>query len=68
VVTNVPSYCRRDLDGDGLHRRAKELERSGQRMRTVVGSAGDIQQIMEVFEILDREFEKIDILANVAYT
>ena len=55
-----------DLDGDGLHRRAKELERSGQRVHTFVGSVGDIQQITEVFELLDREFGKIDILVNVA--
>jgi NAD(P)-dependent dehydrogenase (short-subunit alcohol dehydrogenase family) len=55
-----------DIDGDGLHRRAKELERPGQRVRTVVGSIGDIQQITEVFELLDREFGKIDILVNVA--
>jgi NAD(P)-dependent dehydrogenase (short-subunit alcohol dehydrogenase family) len=55
-----------DIDGDGLHRRAKELERSGQRVRTVVGSVGDIQQITGAFELLDREFGKIDILANVA--
>jgi short-subunit dehydrogenase involved in D-alanine esterification of teichoic acids len=57
-----------DLDGDGLHRKAKELERSGQRVRTFVGTIEDIQQITELFELLDREFEKIDILANVAYT
>lgn len=55
-----------DLDGDGLHRKAKELERSGQRVRTVVASVGDIQQITEVFELLDCEFGKIDILVNVA--
>jgi NAD(P)-dependent dehydrogenase (short-subunit alcohol dehydrogenase family) len=55
-----------DLDGDGLQRMAKELERSGQRVRTVVGSIGDIQQITETFELLDREFGKIDILVNVA--
>lgn len=55
-----------DIDGDGLHRRAKELERSGQRVRTVVASVGDIPQMTEVFELLDREFGKIDILTNVA--
>lgn len=55
-----------DLDGDGLDRKAKELERSGQRVRTVVASVGEIQQMTEVFELLDREFGKIDILTNVA--
>lgn len=55
-----------DTDSDGLHRKAKELERSGQRLRTVVASVGNIQQITEVFELLDREFGKIDILVNVA--
>jgi NAD(P)-dependent dehydrogenase (short-subunit alcohol dehydrogenase family) len=55
-----------DIDADGLHRRAQELERCGQRIRTVVASVGDIQQITEAFELLDREFGKIDILVNVA--
>jgi NAD(P)-dependent dehydrogenase (short-subunit alcohol dehydrogenase family) len=55
-----------DIDGEGLQRRAKELERSGQRVCTVVASVGDIQKITEVFELLDREFGKIDILVNVA--
>jgi NADP-dependent 3-hydroxy acid dehydrogenase YdfG len=55
-----------DIDGDGLHKRAKELERSGQRVHTVVASVGDIQRMTEAFEFLDREFGKIDILTNVA--
>ncbi|MGF1617477.1 MAG: SDR family NAD(P)-dependent oxidoreductase [Acidimicrobiia bacterium] len=55
-----------DIDGDGLHRKAKELERSGQRVHTVVGSVGDIQQVTEIFELLDREFGRIDTLVNVA--
>jgi hypothetical protein len=55
-----------DIDGDGLHRRAKALERSGQRVHTVVGSIGNIQLITELFGLLDREFGKIDILVNVA--
>ena len=55
-----------DIDGDELHRRAEKLERSGQRVRTFMGSVGDIQQIAEVFELVDREFGRIDILVNVA--
>jgi NAD(P)-dependent dehydrogenase (short-subunit alcohol dehydrogenase family) len=55
-----------DVDGDELQRRAKELQRPGQRVRPVVASVGDIQQITEAFALLDREFGKIDILVNVA--
>jgi NAD(P)-dependent dehydrogenase (short-subunit alcohol dehydrogenase family) len=55
-----------DIDDDRLHRKAQELERSGQRVHTFVGSVGDIQQIREAFELLDREFGRIDILVNVA--
>lgn len=55
-----------DIDGDGLKRQAKELERPGQRVRTVKASVGDIPKITEAFELLDREFGKIDILVNVA--
>lgn len=55
-----------DIDGDGLCRLAKDLERPGGRVSTFVGSVGDIQQIAEVFELLDREFGNIDILVNVA--
>jgi len=55
-----------DIDGDGLHTKAKALERSGQRVHPVVGSIGDIQLITELFGLLDREFGKIDILVNVA--
>ncbi|MEZ6128683.1 MAG: SDR family NAD(P)-dependent oxidoreductase [Planctomycetaceae bacterium] len=55
-----------DIDTDGLHRLAKELERSGQRVRTFVGSVGDIPQMKEAFALLDREFGRIDILVNVA--
>jgi len=55
-----------DIDGDGLHRIAEELQRPGQRVRSVVASVGDIQQITDAFALLDREFGKIDILVNVA--
>ncbi|MBM4089826.1 MAG: SDR family oxidoreductase [Planctomycetes bacterium] len=55
-----------DIDGDGLHSRARELERSGQRVCCFVGSVGNIREITELFEFLDREFGRIDILVNVA--
>jgi NAD(P)-dependent dehydrogenase (short-subunit alcohol dehydrogenase family) len=55
-----------DIDGDGLRARARELERSGQRVHSFVGSIGDIREITEAFKLLDREFGRIDILVNVA--
>jgi NAD(P)-dependent dehydrogenase (short-subunit alcohol dehydrogenase family) len=55
-----------DTDSDGLARLAEEVARPGQRVHPFVGSVGDIQQMGEAFELLDREFGRIDILANVA--
>jgi NAD(P)-dependent dehydrogenase (short-subunit alcohol dehydrogenase family) len=55
-----------DIDADALQRRAAELERPGQRVRTVEASVGDVTQLTEVFELIDREFGRIDILVNVA--
>jgi len=55
-----------DLDGDGLTRRAAGLMRAGQRVHTIVGDVTDIGQIRESFDVLDREYGRIDILANVA--
>ena len=55
-----------DIDSAGLDARAHELARFGQRVHTLVGDVTDIGQIRESFEVLDREFGRIDILANVA--
>jgi NAD(P)-dependent dehydrogenase (short-subunit alcohol dehydrogenase family) len=55
-----------DINGDGLEAKVKELERSGQKIVQVVGDISDIQQIDDVFALLDREFGKIDVLANIA--
>ncbi len=55
-----------DIDSDGLTKTAEELRRPGKRVITRPGDITDIQQIKEVFELLDREYGRIDILANVA--
>ena len=55
-----------DIDADGLNRKALELGHPGQRTRTIVGDITDIRQIEDAFNLLDREFGRIDILANVA--
>lgn len=55
-----------DIDGEGLQRAAKALERPGQRVCTLTGSIADIPKVTEMFGLLDREFGRIDILANVA--
>ena len=55
-----------DINGEGLDKKARELERSGQRVRTIVGDISDIQRIEDAFTFLDSEFGRIDVLANVA--
>lgn len=55
-----------DIDGDGLEQLVRKLERPGRRVVPFVGSIGEIQTITEIFDLLDREFGKIDILMNVA--
>ena len=50
-----------------VRRRVCEKHRKELGVPDGLGSVGDIQQITEVFEVLDREFGKIDILANVAH-
>ena len=55
-----------DIDADGLNRRVEELELYGHRVRTIVGDITDVKQIEDSFKVLDREYGKIDILANVA--
>jgi len=55
-----------DLDGEGLRRQAEQLGGSGCRVRTFAGNVGDIGQVTEAFDFLDREFGRIDVLVNVA--
>ena len=55
-----------DVNGDRLQKKAKELERSGQKVCTFDGSMFEIDQIKKAFALVDQEFGKIDILANIA--
>jgi len=55
-----------DINGEGLKAKAKELERSGQKVCTFIGDVSDIAQLDEMYGLLDREFGKIDVLFNVA--
>jgi len=55
-----------DVDGEGLSKKAGELKPFGKRVITRAVDITDIGQIKAVFELLDREYGKIDILANVA--
>lgn len=55
-----------DINEKGLQKRADELKRDGQKICTFTGSMFDIEQIKKAFALLDMEFGKIDILANIA--
>ena len=55
-----------DINSERLQKKAKELERSGRKIATFTGSVFKTDQIDKMFALLDREFGKIDILANIA--
>lgn len=55
-----------DLNAEGLQMKADDLNRTGQRVCTMVRNITDIQHINEAFRFLDKEFSRIDILVNVA--
>jgi NAD(P)-dependent dehydrogenase (short-subunit alcohol dehydrogenase family) len=55
-----------DLDSGGLNQTADEIRRLGRRTVPEVCDVSDPEQIRAMFERLDREFGRIDILGNVA--
>jgi NAD(P)-dependent dehydrogenase (short-subunit alcohol dehydrogenase family) len=56
-----------DIDFEGAEATAKEIQSMGRRSVAVKADMGKEADILEVFEILDREFGRIDILINNAY-
>ncbi len=55
-----------DLNTAGLLRTAVDIEMLGRRSVAVTCNVSDLAQIQNLFERLDREFGRIDFLANVA--
>ncbi len=55
-----------DINGDGLCSTAAEIEALGRRAVPVVCDVSDPAQIRAMFERLDREYGRIDVLGNVA--
>ncbi len=55
-----------DLDTDGLKRTADKIKTLGRRVICVACNVSDQIQIKSLFQTLDREFARIDFLANIA--
>src|SRR5215213_6197456 len=54
-----------DIDEAGVNRTAGQIESLGRRVIPLVCDTTDLVQIEALFERLDREFGRIDVLANV---
>ena len=54
-----------DINEEGLHRTAAQIELLGRRAIPAVCDSTDLSQIDSLFEQLDREFGRIDVLGNV---
>jgi NAD(P)-dependent dehydrogenase (short-subunit alcohol dehydrogenase family) len=55
-----------DRDREGCERTAADAKPSGRRVSTFAGDVGDAVAVRALFEALDRDFGRIDFLANVA--
>jgi NAD(P)-dependent dehydrogenase (short-subunit alcohol dehydrogenase family) len=55
-----------DMNGDGLYATTETIERIGHRVIPVVGDITDLEHTRSVFERLDREYGRLDIVCNVA--
>ncbi|MFT5088319.1 MAG: NAD(P)-dependent dehydrogenase (short-subunit alcohol dehydrogenase family) [Candidatus Latescibacterota bacterium] len=55
-----------DIDPDGMQRTAGELEALGRRVLQVECDMSDSEQIRAMYQQVDREYGRIDILGNVA--
>lgn len=54
-----------DVDVDALARTKVDVERLGRRMTAHVGDALDPDQLTGFFEVVDRDFDRLDVLVNV---
>ena len=55
-----------DINGERLQERVKEFERPGQKVLPFTGDVTDTDRVKEMYALLDRDYGKIDVLANVA--
>ena len=55
-----------DLNAEGLQQRSEELRALGRRAVPVVCDVSDAKAVRAMFEQLDQEFGRIDVLANMA--
>jgi NAD(P)-dependent dehydrogenase (short-subunit alcohol dehydrogenase family) len=55
-----------DINGEGVQKTGAEIERLGRRVQPLRCDMADVAQVRSLFEQLDRQFGRIDVLANVA--
>lgn len=55
-----------DLNAEGLARTASEVEQRGRRAVPITGDVSSLAHIREIFASVDREFGRLDFLANIA--
>ena len=55
-----------DVNAEGMRETAKQIESNGRRAAPVICDVSEPEQIDAMFERLDREYGRIDILGNVA--
>jgi NAD(P)-dependent dehydrogenase (short-subunit alcohol dehydrogenase family) len=55
-----------DINKDGMKKTAAEIEKLGRRAVSVVCDVSEIDQIDAMFETLDAEYGRIDVLCNIA--
>lgn len=55
-----------DRNADGVQRTADEIKKTGRRALTFAGDVSEPEHIRTIFAGIDREFGRIDFLANVA--
>jgi NAD(P)-dependent dehydrogenase (short-subunit alcohol dehydrogenase family) len=54
-----------DLNGDGLQEAANHISKLGRRVVPVTGDITDLAHVSSIFDRIDREFGRIDVLGNV---
>jgi NAD(P)-dependent dehydrogenase (short-subunit alcohol dehydrogenase family) len=66
LATHGADLLLADLNGDGVQQTAGDIQAIGRRAVAVTCNVSDVEQIRSLYRRLDKEFGRIDFLANVA--
>lgn len=66
LATHGADLLLADLNGDGVQQTAGDIQAIGRRAVAVTCNVSDVDQIRSLYRRLDKEFGRIDFLANVA--